>query len=259
MLNYFFFKLSSKLVKGKTSSGGRNFLGRVCIKGRCKGNKRLFRYLDFFKRLNSFGFLCRVVYDSNRTAPIGYFLFENGLACYNILVDGIKIGTTVYSGYESYLFEKVIGCGWSVPIFHMRLFSVISSIELRPFSGSKLARSAGSFAILIGKSKDKAMLKLKSGWILYISLLSFAVFGKVSKNLFNIGSFMKAGKMRAFGFKSKVRGVAKNPCDHPHGGGNGKKSKPVVPVNAWGRFAKWTHTKAKKFDKLNRRMFKILS
>lgn len=114
----------------------------------------------------------------------------------------------------------------------MRLFSIVSCIEICPNFGAKLVRSAGSSAVLIGKSQGKGVLKLRSGWILYLSSLCFLVYGKVSKSIYNSGSFMKAGKMRAFGFKSKVRGVAKNPCDHPHGGGNGKKSKPPIPVNA---------------------------
>jgi large subunit ribosomal protein L2 len=257
MLNYFFYKVGLNLVRGKSFSGGRNFLGRVCVKGRCSGNKRLFRSIDFFKRLNVFGTVCRIIYDKNRTAPIVYILYENGLACYSILVEGLKIGSSVFSGYDS-LYLGNIGLGWSIPLLNMPLFSVISSIELYPFLGAKICRAAGSCAVLIGKTSEHCILKLRSGWIIYVSLFCFSVYGKVSKSIFNAGDFMKAGKMRAFGFKSKVRGVAKNPCDHPHGGGNGKKSKPPVPVNAWGRFAKWLPTKNTKSDKLKRRMFKFV-
>jgi large subunit ribosomal protein L2 len=109
---------------------------------------------------------------------------------------------------------------------------LVSDVELYPFLGSKVVRSAGTCAVLIGHLKNKAILKLRSGWILHVSLNSFATCGRLSKALYNIGDFGSAGKMRSFGFRPKVRGVAKNPCDHPHGGGNGKKSKPPIPVNA---------------------------
>jgi large subunit ribosomal protein L2 len=205
MLNYFFYKISFKLIKGISFSGGRNFLGRVCVKGRGSGNKRLFRHMDFLKRLNSFGLLCKIIYDSNRSAPVGCVLYENGLICYNILIDGITIGSTIFSGYM----PNNIDLGWSIPLLKIRLFSIISCVELYPYLGAKLVRAAGTSAILIGKEKGKGILKLRSGWILYISLFCFSTYGKVSKKIYNAGDFFKAGKMCAFGFKPKVRGVAK--------------------------------------------------
>jgi large subunit ribosomal protein L2 len=255
MLNYFFFKISLKLVRGKSFSGGRNFLGRVCVKGRGSGNKRLFRSIDYFKRLNIFGFVGKIIYDGNRSAPIIYILYENGLVCYNILIEGLKLGSTIFSGYKLTAGSK-IGIGWAVPLFDIPLFSVINCIELYPNLGAKLVRASGTSAVLIGKLKNQGILKLRSGWIVYVSLFCFAVYGKIAKGV-NSVNFGKAGKMRAFGFKSKVRGVAKNPCDHPHGGGNGKKSKPPIPVNAWGRFRKWLPTKNTKLDKVKRKMFKV--
>jgi large subunit ribosomal protein L2 len=255
MLNYFFFRLNFRLIKGKCFSGGRNFLGRVCIVGRGGGNKRFFRILDSFKRLSLFGLVCKIIYDSRRTAPIVCILYENGLVAYSVLIDGLKLGSTIFSGYCG-LFLLSNSFGWSVPISNVKLFSLVSNLELYPFSGSKLIRSGGTSGILIGKSDKNAVVKLRSGWVFYVSLNSFAVFGRVSTKTF---AFEKAGKMRAFGFRSKVRGVAKNPCDHPHGGGNGKKSKPVVPVNAWGRFFKWKPTKNTKKDRLKRRLFKFIN
>jgi large subunit ribosomal protein L2 len=259
MLNYFFFRIGRRFVLGKSFSGGRNFLGRVCIKGRGSGNKRLFRLVDLFKRISLFGVLCKLIYDSNRSAPFVCILYENGLVAYSILIEGLKIGSNIFTGYS--LIGEVNSnnnLGWSVPICDVKLFSLVSNIESYPFLGSKVARAAGGCAVLIGKSQKKAVLKLRSGWLLYVSLGCFVTCGKISKRLYNSGDFGSAGKKRAFGFRPKVRGVAKNPCDHPHGGGNGKKSKPPVPVNAWGRFHKWAPTKATKSDYLKRRMFKCV-
>jgi large subunit ribosomal protein L2 len=110
MLNYFFSKISLKLIKGKSFSGGRNFLGRICVKGRGSGHKRVFRSVDFFKRLNVFGFINKIMYDSNRTAPVVYILYENGLVCYSILTDGLKLGSRIFSGY-SFINSAKIGLG----------------------------------------------------------------------------------------------------------------------------------------------------
>jgi large subunit ribosomal protein L2 len=248
-----------KFVSGKSFSGGRNFLGRICVNGRGSGNKRLFRLFDLFKRVNLFGVLLKIIYDSNRSSPIVCVLYENGLLTYNILVEGLRIGSTIFSGYGLNEFNSNKNLGWSCQISNIKLFSFVSSIESYPFLGSKVARAAGACAILIGKSEKKAILKLKSGWVLHVSLDCFATCGKVAKRIYNFGDFGSAGKKRSFGFRPKVRGVAKNPCDHPHGGGNGKKSKPPVPVNAWGRFHKWSPTKCTKNDYLKKKMFKLIS
>jgi len=258
MLTYFFSKINLKFILGKCFSGGRNFLGRICIQGRGCGNKRYYRKVNFFRRLNLFGVLCKIIYDSNRTASIVFVLYDNGLSCYNILIEGLSIGSKIYSGYN---FSNVnvgnVNIGWSFPFSDMKLFSVVSCVENKPFIGANLIRAASTSVILIGKIEDKAILKLKSGWILYVSVKSFSTYGIVSKNQIFLNDFLKAGKMRAFGFKSKVRGVAKNPCDHPHGGGNGKKSKLTIPVNFLGRFYKWRHTNNTKKERLKRKFFKI--
>lgn len=258
MLNYFFNKIGFKLIKGKSFSGGRNFLGRVCITGRGAGNKRLFRLIDFSKRLNSFGLLCKVVYDSNRISPVCFILYENGLATYSILIEGLYIGSTIFSGYVNNIIDMTKNLGWSVPVSEVKLFSLVSNLEIYPFSGAKCIRAAGMCAVLIGKDKNKAILKLKSGWFLHISLSCFVTCGKVSRAIYNYDNIGSAGKMRALGFRPKVRGVAKNPCDHPHGGGNGKKSKPAIPVNAWGRFYKWCPTKNTKNAYLKKKKFKSI-
>jgi ribosomal protein L2 len=109
---------------------------------------------------------------------------------------------------------------------------LVSNLEINPFSGIKLLRSAGCSGLLIKQINSKIYLKLKSGWEYVLANNCIATIGIVSNSKHKFGKLVKAGKKRAKGFRPKVRGVAKNPCDHPHGGGNGKKSPPVVPVTA---------------------------
>ena len=251
--------LKKKLIKGIKTSGGRNNLGRVCIRGRgfCNSSYRsLFRFLDLYRRINKYGILLNIYYDPNRTGKIGLVLYENGLSSYILLQKNLKTLDTIYSGT---VFEKNIKQGYSLPLKLMPLFSVLSNIERKPFNGGTLCKAAGVGGLLISKefNKKKCILKLNSGWELSSSLDSMSSYGIIS-NPWNKEIIGKAGKNRGLGFKSKVRGVAKNPCDHPHGGGNGKKSKPVQPVNAWKTVFKWTPTKNKKYQLLKKRLYKVI-
>jgi large subunit ribosomal protein L2 len=117
-------------------------------------------------------------------------------------------------------------------IKHIPLFSIISMIELKPFRGSTICRAAGTKCLLIGRKQNLATLKLTSKWQIQIPSDTIAMLGQVSNITHKFQILGKAGKQRALGFRPSVRGVAKNPCDHPHGGGNGKKSHPPIPVTA---------------------------
>jgi large subunit ribosomal protein L2 len=225
--------LTKKLKKGLKSSGGRNNLGRVCVKGKglCNSSfKRTYRFLDFYRRINKFGILLKICYDANRTGKIGLVLYENGLSVYMLIQKNLKILDTFYSGI---FFEKKIEKGDSLLLKHMPLFSILSNIEKKPLNGGALCRAAGVGSLLISKdfNLNKCVLKLNSGWQLPLSLNCISSYGLIS-NKWNMNTIGKAGKNRGLGIKPKVRGVAMNPCDHPHGGGNGKKSKPTQPVNA---------------------------
>ena len=257
---YFFKKIKKKLTKGIKSKGGRNFLGRVCVRGQGGGNKRIFRYIDFIRRVNASGKVINIIYDPSRTARLGLVIYLNSFCSYILLQKNVKIGSVIYSG-SSILKGNLIESGYSLPLKYMPLFSNISNIELKPFIGSTLCRAAGTSCILIGKTLDnkKGVLKLNSKWELHVSLNCISSFGASSNKALNNLFIKKAGKNRALGWKPKVRGVAKNPCDHPHGGGNGKKPKPKIPVNAWHTVFKWTHTKNTKKDNLKRRKFKKLN
>jgi len=149
--------------------------------------------------------------------------------------------------------------GYSLTLNNMPLYSILSNIEIKPFIGRGLCRAANTSCMLIGKTQLKGILKLNSNWELHLPLNCISSYGSMSSKLLSNIYIKKAGKNRSLGWKPKVRGVAKNPCDHPHGGGNGKKPKPKVPVNAWHTVFKWKHTKNKKADNKKRRMFKSLS
>ena len=251
--------LKKNLIKGLKSTGGRNFLGRVCIKGQglCNSStKKKYRYLDFFRRINKIGILLKIFYDTNRTGKIGLILYENGLSAYILIQKGLVMHNLIYSGDQS--FGHNIKKGYSVLLNNMPLFSIVSNIENKPFKGGNICRAACVSALLISKDKFNGILKLNSGWQLKIPLNSISSYGAISSK-WNNKIIGKAGKNRGIGKKPKVRGVAMNPCDHPHGGGNGKRSKPSQPINAWNTVFKWAPTKNKKYELLKKRIYKNIN
>lgn len=260
IINYYIISsLKKNLKKGFKSTGGRNFLGRVCVKGKglCNSSKKkIYRYLDFYRRINKVGVLLNIYYDRNRTGKIGLILYENGLSAFILLQKGLKIYNTIYSG--NIFFEKSVKKGDSIILNDMPLFSIISNIENKPLKGGILCRAANVGAILISKDKNAGILKLNSGWQVKLALNCISSYGIIS-NKWNKNVIGKAGKNRGLGKKPKVRGVAMNPCDHPHGGGNGKRSKPAQPVNAWNSVFKWAPTKKKKYELLKKRLYKKIN
>jgi len=138
------------------------------------------------------------------------------------------------------------------------LFSIVHNVESRPFFGASLARAAGlGVSVVSSVLNRKTVLKLKSGWLVKVSSKSNATLGYVSNVLHNLQIIGKAGKNRGLGKRPVVRGVSMNPCDHPHGGGNGKSSPLVAPETPWGKVTKWVHTKNKKSDRIKRHLNKI--
>lgn len=256
-INYSIIKtLKKKLIKGFKSTGGRNFLGRVCIKGIgfCHSSlRRVYRYLDFYRRINKIGILLKMYYDPNRTGKIGLVLYENGLSAFFLLQKGIKLFNLVYSG--DFFLEKKINKGDSLLLRNIPLFSLVSNIENKPYKGGTLCRASNVGALLISKDSSNGILKLNSGWQIKLPLNCISSYGIISDRWSNL-IIGKAGKNRGIGKKPKVRGVAMNPCDHPHGGGNGKRSKPTQPVNAWNTVFKWTPTKKKRYQLLKKRLYK---
>jgi large subunit ribosomal protein L2 len=253
----YYIKSKLKFLKiGKKSQGGRNFHGKVCVSGRGCLNKRNFILINFIKKLNSFGYIIKILMDYNRTSFIGFVIYVNGLSGFIQLCDRSKIGMKFYQGYllnEQYSNKNL---NYYIPLKNIKLFTIISQIELDLNKGSKMIRAGGSSALLIKNEKNKAYIKLPSNWIKIISDKCFAAIGKISNVNNKINNIGSAGNMRRLGFRPKVRGVAKNPCDHPHGGGNGKKSPLRIPVSPWNKITKWTHTLNKKKDKILRRLYK---
>lgn len=259
IINYNIIKvLNKKLIKGLKSTGGRNFLGRVCTKGRglCGSSlKKVYRYIDFYRRINKKGFLLKIYYDPNRTGKIGLILYENGLSAFILLQKGLSILSSIYSG--NFFIQRDIRIGDSTIVNNIPLFSLISNMENKPFKGGILCRAANVGGLLVGKDNSSCIVKLNSGWQVRLSFNCIVSYGVIT-NKWNTGVVGKAGKNRGIGKKPKVRGVAMNPCDHPHGGGNGKRSKPAQPINAWKTVFKWRPTKNKKYELSNKRLYKII-
>jgi len=260
MLFYFHKRLKKSLRFGSNCSSGRNFLGRVCIRGKYRGNKRLFLNIDRFRRICKYGIIISIFYESRFSYIIGCVLYTNGLLSYIALTkEKLILDAKIYSGSPLNEDEFLVEDGWASPLLYYKLFTQVCNIEFKPNKGFAICRSGGVSALLIAKTQKYATLKLRSGWQINVALINSAVKGINSdkyKKMHIVGS---AGNARALGFRSKVRGVAKNPCDHPHGGGNGKKHKPVNPVSPWGKLAKGTPTKLKKKDFFLRRKYKVIT
>jgi len=178
-------------------------LGRVCVRGRgaCNSSYRtVYRYLDFYRRLNKSGKLLKIYYDTNRTGKIGLIMYENGLSCFILLQKGIKTLDYIYSG--AYLIKNYkINKGDSVLLNDMPLFSIISNIEMKPYNGGIFSRAAGVGALLISKDKFKGTIKLNSGWQLKLPLNCISSFGAIT-NKWNNNIIGKAGKNRGLGKKT---------------------------------------------------------
>lgn len=226
-LNYFFKRISKRLVIGLVSKGGRNFTGKICVHHRSRLLKRKYKFIDYYRRLNCFGYLIKIEYDLNRSAFLGLISYNNGLISYIILSEQVYIGKEIYSGPNN-ISNHILNNGSSCILGSMRLFSIINNIESKPYRGFIFMRSAGTNALLINKQKNIVQIKMKSGWVCNLNKKCMGVFGVVSNSKHKFKILAKAGKNRALGFKSVVRGVAKNPCDHPHGGGEGRKSPPAA-------------------------------
>jgi len=219
-LNYIFYNIKKKEISiGSRPKSGRNLTGKICVHHKSGGNKKLYYFIDFFRRINNYGYIYIIIKSQNRTALIGGIIYENGLFSFNILTENTKIGSKIYSG----TLNTTNTLGYSILLKNINLFSIINNIENYPFFGGTITRSAGTSALLTSSKNKKISLKLKSGWNLEISNLCIASIGNISNMKHKYICLNKAGISRNKGIRPTVRGVAMNPCDHPHGGGEGKK------------------------------------
>jgi len=230
------------LLRPLKKTGGRNSLGRMTIRHRGGGNKRLYRVIDF--KRDKDGIPARVAnieYDPSRSANIALLHYEDGEKRYILAPLGLKVGDRVSSGQES---EIKPGC--AIILRNIPLGTSIHNIELNVGHGGQIARSAGSYAKLMAKEGKYAQVKLPSGEVRMVLLDCKATIGQVGNIEHENISLGKAGRSRWKGRRPHVRGVAMNPVDHPHGGGEGKSSGGRHPVTPWGVPTKGYKTRGKK-------------
>ena len=220
------------LLEPLKKNSGRNSYGRITVRHRGGGNRRKYRVIDF-KRLkdNMNATVLTIEYDPNRTANIALIQYEDGVKSYIIAPHGLKVGDVLRSGADA-----DIKAGNALPIKNIPVGTLIHNIELFPGRGAQLVRSAGNAAQLMAKEGDYAQVRLPSGEVRMVRIECRATIGQVGNIDYENISIGKAGRKRHMGWRPTVRGVVMNPCDHPHGGGEGKS--PVgmpSPVTPWGK------------------------
>lgn len=232
-----------KLTEGKSSSGGRNNLGRITVRFRGGGHKRTLRNVDFKRReqLGQAATVERIEYDPNRTAFIALITFPDGVQNYIIAPQRLTPGDKVIAA------EQVdIKPGNAGPVGNMPVGTIVHNVELKIGKGGAIARSAGNYAQIVGRDQGYVTLRLNSGEQRLVHGQCFASVGAVSNpDHMNI-SLGKAGRNRWLGKRPHVRGVAMNPVDHPHGGGEGRTSGGRNPVTPWGVPTKGKKTRSNK-------------
>lgn len=218
------------LVESKKRISGRNNVGRITMRRRGGGHKKLYRMIDFKRNKdNIVANVERLEYDPNRSAYIALLVYKDGERRYIIAPHGLKVGNEVVSGEESPI--KVGNC---LPLKNIPVGTVIYGIELYPGKGAQLARGAGASAQLVAREGAYATVKLRSGEYRKVLINCRACVGEVSNPQHSLRSLGKAGASRWRGRRPHVRGVAMNPVDHPHGGGEGRTSGGRHPVSPWG-------------------------
>jgi len=230
------------LLDKKSKSGGRNNTGRITTRHVGGGHKQHYRIVDF--RRNKDGIPAtveRIEYDPNRTAYIALVCYADGERRYIIAPKGVAVGDKIESGAA-----VAIKAGNALPIRNIPLGSVIHCVELKPGKGAQVARSAGASVQLVAKDGAYATLRLRSGEMRKVLSDCRATLGEVSNTEHNLRSLGKAGAKRWLGIRPTVRGVAMNPVDHPHGGGEGRTSGGRHPVSPWGIPTKGYKTRSNK-------------
>ena len=228
-------------------TGGRNNQGRVTSRCRGGGSKRFLRRIDFKRdKFNIPAKVATIEYDPNRTARIALLHYADGEKRYILAPWELKVGDTLMSGEE-----VEIRPGNAMPLGRIPLGTMIHNVELKRGKGAQIARGAGTYAQLVAKEGDFGHVRLPSGEVRLVRLENFATIGQMGNLDHENVSYGKAGKTRWLGRRSRVRGVAKNPVDHPMGGGEGKSSGGRHPCTPWGKITKGLKTrKSKASDKL---------
>jgi large subunit ribosomal protein L2 len=230
------------LTTPKPKSGGRNNYGRITVRHQGGGHKQLYRLIDFKRNKDGIpAKVERIEYDPNRTAEIALVLYGDGERRYIIAPKGLKVDDQVQSGESA-----PISVGNSLPLKNIPVGTVVHCIELKPEKGAQMCRSAGTSAQIVARESGYVTLRLKSGEMRKVLQNCKAVVGEVSNSDHNLVKLGKAGAKRWRGVRPTVRGVAMNPVDHPHGGGEGRTSGGGHPVTPWGRPTKGYKTRSNK-------------
>jgi large subunit ribosomal protein L2 len=230
------------LIEKKTKRAGRNSHGHVTTRHQGGGHKRHYRIVDFRRDKDGIpAKVERLEYDPNRSANIALLLYKDGERRYILATKGMSVGQEVLSGPES-----PIKAGNAMPLRNIPVGTTIHCIEMKPGKGAQVARSAGASVQLLAREGTYAQLRLRSGEIRKVHVECRATIGEVGNEEHNLRVIGKAGAMRWRGVRPTVRGVAMNPIDHPHGGGEGRTGTKRDPVSPWGQFAKGYKTRKNK-------------
>ena len=230
------------LTEGLTKKGGRNTTGRITARRIGGGHKRRYRIVDFKRRkFDVPATVERIEYDPNRTAFIALLKYEDGELAYILAPQRLGVGDTVVAGERT-----DVKPGNAMPLKNVPIGTIVHNIEMKPGKGGQIARSAGTYAQLVGRDMAYAQIKLGSGELRLVRGECMATIGAVSNPDQSNIKLGKAGRKRWLGKRPSVRGVAMNPVDHPHGGGEGRTSGGRHPVTPWGKPTKGRKTRSNK-------------
>ena len=238
------------LVDGATKRcSGRNVNGRITVRHRGGGAARVYRIIDFRRsQKDVVGRIKAIEYDPNRNVRIGLVYYANGAKRYILMPGGLGVGDSVLASIEA---DAKIGN--SMPLRQVPVGFMVHNIEISPGFGGKLARSAGTSAQLVAKGDLYATLKMPSTEVRLIPLGCWATIGVLGNADYKNISWGKAGRRRHLGFRPSVRGMAMNPVDHPHGGGEGRSKSGSHPRSPWGKGCKGTRTRVRESDLILKR------
>jgi large subunit ribosomal protein L2 len=235
-------KPEKSLTVGLKKTGGRNNTGRITTRHIGGGHKQRYRLVDFKRDLHDvFATVERIEYDPNRTCFIALISYVDGKKSYIIAPEGLGIGDKVISSTSA-----DIKVGNALPLINIPVGTIVHNVEMKPGKGGQLARSAGAYVQLVGKDSSFAQIKLSSGELRVVNANCLATIGAVSNSDHRNTTIGKAGRQRWLGVRPTVRGVAMNPVDHPHGGGQGKTAGGRHPVSPWGQPTKGKKTRTNK-------------
>ncbi len=234
-------KPEKSLVSCLKRKGGRNAYGRITVRHRGGGAAKKYRIIDFKRsERNIPGRVTSVEYDPNRNVRIGLIVYGNGSKQYMLMPDGLGIGSSVYAGLDA---EAKVGN--SLPLRNIPVGFMLHNVEVTPNSGGTFARSAGTSVQLMAKTEEHATLKMPSGEIRMVLLDCWATVGVLGNADYKNINWGKAGRTRHRGIRPTVRGMAMNPVDHPHGGGEGRSKSGSHPMTPWGKGCKGTRTRTR--------------